>query len=67
MENLPKYQLYQSETTGKYFVKYPESEEKEIGVLEYNHLKEEKNRILDLYLHSEKKYNVIHENKSKNI
>lgn len=67
MTNLPKYQLYQSEITGKYFVKFPNSEEKQIPLWEYNHLKEEKARILDLYLHSEKKYNVIHENKSKNI
>jgi len=52
MEKLARYQLYQSETTGKYFVKYPESQEKEIGKGEYNYLIEEKNRILDRYINS---------------
>lgn len=51
-EKLARYQLYKSETTGKYFVKYPESEEREIGKLEYNILLDEKNRILDRYLNS---------------
>jgi hypothetical protein len=52
MEKLIRYQLYQSETSGKYFVKYPESTEKEIGKGEYNYLLEEKNRVLDRYLNS---------------
>jgi hypothetical protein len=52
MEKLARYQLYKSETTGKYFVKYPESKEREIGKGEYNLLLDEKNRILDRYLNS---------------
>lgn len=52
MEKLIRYQLYQSETSGKYFVKYPESPEREIGKGEYNYLLEEKNRVLDRYLNS---------------
>jgi hypothetical protein len=52
MEKLVRYQLYQSETTGKYFVKYPESPEREIGKGEFNLLLDEKNRILDRYLNS---------------
>ena len=44
---MPKYQAYKSEITGKYYVKYPNSEEKEISKIEYEFLINEKNRILN--------------------
>lgn len=39
------YSVYYSETTGKYFVKFANSPEKEITKMEYIHLIDEKNRI----------------------
>lgn len=44
--------IYQSETTGKYYVKYRNSEEREITRTEYIHLLDEKERILELKLKS---------------
>jgi hypothetical protein len=38
--------IYRSETSGKYYVKYKDSEEKEITRTEYIYLLSEKERIL---------------------
>jgi len=44
--------IYRSETTGKYYVKYRDSEEREITRTEYVHLLNEKERMLELKLRS---------------
>lgn len=44
--------IYCSETTGKYYVKYRDSEEREITRTEYVHLLNEKERMLELKLRS---------------
>ena len=44
--------IYRSETTGNYYVKYRDSEEREITRTEYVHLLSEKERILELKLRS---------------
>jgi hypothetical protein len=44
--------IYQSETTGKYYVKYRDVEEREISKTEYLNLLEEKERILELKVKS---------------
>jgi hypothetical protein len=44
--------IYQSETTGKYYVKYRDVEEREISKSEYFNLMDEKERILQLKLKS---------------
>ena len=44
--------IYLSETTGKYYVKYRNSEEREISKTEYFNLLDEKQRILELKLKS---------------
>ena len=44
------YQLYKSETTGKYFVKFPLSEEKEITKVEYLYLLSQKENIFENFI-----------------
>lgn len=45
--------IYQSETTGRYYVKYRDSEEREITLTEYIQLMDEKERILEAKLKKE--------------
>lgn len=47
------YSVYYSETTGKYFVKFANSPEKEITKTEYIYLLEEKQRITDKKIKNE--------------
>ena len=45
--DIPKFQLYKSEITHKFYVKYPDQPEKEITKWEYNSLQLEKDRALE--------------------
>ena len=45
--------IYRSEITGKYYVKYRDSEEREITLTEYMELLEAKKRILEAKLKRE--------------
>lgn len=49
-KEIPKFAIYRSETSNKFFVKYEESPEREISETEYNDLKEQKSRFVDAVL-----------------